>query len=133
MTKPTDEAKMPEEPEVFWIPIEDGTHPVVDLQDYRNLRAYAQQQKDRAVEAEKREQSKHQQYTALKERHDKLVEQFTKLEADNAALRKDAERYRWLRDKGCGFETGKGSWKGDVWNANEFLDAAIDVAAKERK
>ncbi len=36
--KRIDEVQVPDEPEVFWIPIEDGTHPMVDLQDYRTLR-----------------------------------------------------------------------------------------------
>ncbi len=36
--KKIDSVQVPDEPEVFWIPIEDGTHPMVDLQDYRTLR-----------------------------------------------------------------------------------------------
>jgi hypothetical protein len=43
---------VPVEPEIYWIPIEDGTHPMVDLQDYRNLQSalqVAQQERDEAV------------------------------------------------------------------------------------
>ena len=36
--KRIDAVQVPDEPEVFWIPIEDGTHPMVDLQDYDTLR-----------------------------------------------------------------------------------------------
>ena len=33
------DAKLSDEPEIHWIPIEDGTHPMVDLQAWRDLRA----------------------------------------------------------------------------------------------
>ena len=52
------------------------------------------------------------------------------------ALRKDAERYRWLRDL-CG-DTSIGvyehPWDNTMrnWLANDQLDAAIDAAIKEQ-
>lgn len=42
------------------------------------------------------------------------------LKAENEALRRDAERYRWLRDNAAGF-------------SGRTLDAAIDAAMKEDK
>jgi len=59
-----------------------------------------------------------------------------KLEAENAALRVDAERYRWFRSKRLwdadsfpwpvGFEYPEPC----LWDDGEMLDAAIDAARK---
>lgn len=41
-----------------------------------------------------------------------------------AALRADAERYKYLREHGCGYE-----WDDqDIWLGDKALDAAIDAA-----
>jgi len=59
------------------------------------------------------------------------------LERELVAARKDAERYRWLRDNNrnnslyehCGIE----GEEAEVMISGEVLDAAIDAAMKERK
>lgn len=56
------------------------------------------------------------------------------LEAENEALRKDAERYRWLRDPKNHEQLGVGQWIGDDrfnWLTATEADAAIDAAMKE--
>ncbi len=45
------------------------------------------------------------------------------LEAENAELRKDAERYRWIRNNDYLSVMDCAKW--------EYLDAAIDAAIKE--
>lgn len=45
------------------------------------------------------------------------------LRADVAALRKDAERYRWLRDKGSNtWVPFTGQWKMDAEHCNAAID-----------
>jgi len=81
---------MPEPVRVDW------THEGMDIKDdgdyvtvesYDELLAYAQRKDVEAREAEKREQSKHQQYVALKERHEKQTEKMAALIAENEVLR----------------------------------------------
>lgn len=48
--------------------------------------------------------------------------------ADAAALRKDAERYRWLRDHGDGRCSEKDGYGGQTLKMGECLDAAVDAA-----
>ena len=55
---------------------------------------------------------------------DKLVEDHISLLVENSKLRKDAERYRWLR---------KGGIDHLLHGRLEKLDAAIDAAMKEGK
>lgn len=65
-----------------------------------------------------------------------MIQPANKLKAEVEALRKDAERYRWLRSKECWEDTQRGI--GDLWIVSsreevantdgEFLDAAIDAA-----
>lgn len=64
---------------------------------------------------------------------DHVIEHLERLEAENAALRADAERYRWLRSHSNlevgDFEVikdGSQYWRGDD------LDAAIDAALSVR-
>jgi hypothetical protein len=67
-----------------------------------------------------------------------MFERIAKLEAENAELRKDAARYRWLRDKLLGADFAWGEPPTCVWvfetdapiSAN--LDAAIDAAMGEQ-
>lgn len=57
-----------------------------------------------------------------------VVDAIKALEAENAELRRDAERYRWLRD------TGDGTWVPMAKRVPEGargIDAAIDSAMKE--
>tara|TARA_R110000868_G_scaffold313659_1_gene574623 strand:+ start:2344 stop:2691 length:348 start_codon:yes stop_codon:yes gene_type:complete len=58
------------------------------------------------------------------------------LEAENAALREDAERYRWFRSKSL-WDADSFPWPKDfeypepcLWDDGEMLDAAIDAARK---
>ena len=61
------------------------------------------------------------------------------LEAENKALRKDAERYRWLRDKSGNCDVGTvptvrplPSQCNDYWAlCEEILDASIDAAMEK--
>jgi hypothetical protein len=64
-----------------------------------------------------------------------------RLTAENAALRKDAERYRWLRNKSVWHETSPWAvrWndpddtaKGESPCDGKNLDAAIDKAMREK-
>lgn len=86
--------------------------------------------------------------TALRELRDELdayryndnvphmVAELAQLKAENAALRVDAERYRWLRDNiavsGDSWEIS--SWDGlmRLWCIRANLDARIDAARKEK-
>ena len=54
-----------------------------------------------------------------------------KAEAENAALRLDAERYRWLRDdkRGRSLSVSSLEWTGSA----ELSDAAVDAAKEEGK
>jgi len=68
---------------------------------------------------------------AMDER-DHFLKQRDELAAENKALRKDAERYRWLRiqdDEDFCFAVVKNPHF-DIYEASE-LDAAIDAALKE--
>jgi hypothetical protein len=65
-----------------------------------------------------------------------LIQHARKLEAENAALRKDAERYQWFRSKRL-WDADQFPWPKDfeypdpcLWDAGEMLDAAIDAARK---
>ena len=64
------------------------------------------------------------------------VDQFTTA-AEVAEARKDAERYRWLRDNTCKSSLyqhcGIEGCDTEVMISGEVLDAAIDVAMKEGK
>ena len=57
--------------------------------------------------------------------------QFEILERENAALRLDAERYRWLRDdkRGRSLSVSSLEWTGSA----ELSDAAVDAAKEEGK
>jgi len=56
------------------------------------------------------------------------------LEGEVEALRKDAERYKWLKENHCNDDAGDGLlwfrfYSGDDYNGRtELLDAAIDAA-----
>jgi hypothetical protein len=52
------------------------------------------------------------------------------LERENTALRKDAERYRWLRDKCNDFDNPNETWI--LGSPGFFWDTAIDAARKEK-
>lgn len=70
---------------------------------------------------------------AMSEVQGELIDDRDQLKAENEALRKDAERYRWLRDE-CGVVAYKeiaGSIGPGMLPSGEKLEAAID-AAKER-
>jgi hypothetical protein len=53
------------------------------------------------------------------------------IEAENAALRLDAERYRWLRNdkRGRSLSVSSLEWTGNA----ELSDAAVDAAMKEKR
>ena len=60
-----------------------------------------------------------------------------KAETENAALRKDAERYRWFRSKRL-WDADSFPWPKDfeypepcLWDDGEMLDAAIDAVRKK--
>jgi hypothetical protein len=59
------------------------------------------------------------------------------LERELAEARKDAERYRWLRDNTCKSSLyehcGIEGYDTEVMISGEVLDAAIDAAMKEGK
>jgi hypothetical protein len=59
-------------------------------------------------------------------RREALVTELRRLAAENAALRKDAERYRWLRDKGDSTWMAMGRRPGVKFT--QEIDAAIDAA-----
>jgi hypothetical protein len=69
------------------------------------------------------------------QKSNELVEQ---LERENEALRKDAERYRWLRDNSHNTPIGVYEWverdgrQQRAWLGSNELDAAIDAAIKEQ-
>ncbi len=70
------------------------------------------------------------QLTAMQQERDTWVEVSTRaeeklaaIEAENAELRKDAERYRWIRNNDYLSVMDNAKW--------EYLDAAIDEARKE--
>lgn len=75
--------------------------------------------------------------------HEKAAAELRRLDAENKALRPDAERYRWLREThndSCGAfavaELGQGDWKviEEVTETAEHdLDAAIDAAMAAAK
>lgn len=76
----------------------------------------------------------------LEEMRDQIVARNTRiaaLEAENEALRKDAERYRWLRDGDADaatkdFPIAKGCvTNNSLWDHK--LDAAIDAARKAQQ
>lgn len=60
---------------------------------------------------------------------DAMITNYLRLERENAALRLDAERYRWLRDdkRGRSLSVSSLEWTGSA----ELSDAAIDAAIKE--
>ena len=64
------------------------------------------------------------------------LHRIAKLERENEALRKDAERYRWLRDACCDANFGvyANAWDDHTraWLDGRELDAAIDAALKEQ-
>lgn len=59
----------------------------------------------------------------------KTLKQVSQLERELAEAKKDAERYRWLRDdeRGRSLSVSSLEWK----NNAELSDAAIDAAMKE--
>lgn len=64
-----------------------------------------------------------------------VLEEMNRLEAENAELRKDAERYRWLRENkptydGAPFIARNFGASFSQWT-DEHADAAIDAAMKE--
>jgi hypothetical protein len=65
-----------------------------------------------------------------------VMERAGKAEGENAALREDAERYRWFRSKRL-WDADQFPWPKDfeypepcLWDEGEMLDAAIDAARK---
>lgn len=61
------------------------------------------------------------------------MERIKKLESEVVELRKDAERYRWLRDIGQDvvdvfFVTDKNASGWGAWDSHDDKDAAIDAA-----
>jgi hypothetical protein len=58
----------------------------------------------------------------------KLIDGFARADAEIAALRADAERYRWLRE--CSIEEDRAIHVGDELLGGVMLDAAIDAARK---
>jgi hypothetical protein len=67
---------------------------------------------------------------------DAIIEQqdaeIARLTAENAALRKDAERYRWLRDSAGNDIMEKLMAECSPPRWDELVDAAIDAAMGER-
>jgi hypothetical protein len=64
-----------------------------------------------------------------------MSKEIERLQAENAELRKDAERYQWLRDAGYGFDIAvrEEDGEGEQWVHGyppEELDASIDAAMK---
>lgn len=147
-------------PEILYIPIEDGTVPMVDLDDYRNLEIQLAA-KSAEVERLKAEINfagalakslmPYQERAAKAEAENKrLMDDFSvlyaerrKLLAEREALRVDAERYRWLRDhmnQGANTPDGEGIVVCTDRPSKEpryigplcwnLLDAAIDAARK---
>lgn len=64
-----------------------------------------------------------------------LMEQFNQLKAENESLRKDAERYRWLRenasvilDRKTAYQAETGFIKFDTMPARSEMETAIDAA-----
>jgi hypothetical protein len=55
-----------------------------------------------------------------------------RLRAEVEALRKDAERYKWLRDHGDTGCTEKDGYGGQTLRMDERLDAAIDAAMGDK-
>jgi hypothetical protein len=47
---------------------------------------------------------------------------------DNSAMRKNAARYRWLREHGDNNCTEKDGYEGQTLKMGECLDAAVDAA-----
>jgi hypothetical protein len=60
---------------------------------------------------------------------DAMIDSYLRLERENAAMRLDADRYRWLRDdkRGRSLSVSSLEWTGSA----ELSDAAIDAAMKE--
>ena len=65
-----------------------------------------------------------------------VQERAEKAEAENAALREDADRYRWFRSKRL-WDADSFPWPNNfeypepcLWDDGEMLDAAIDAARK---
>lgn len=94
-------------------------------------------------ESVKKGQSWHayQAHKKTKEKHSEQLQQckeeIARLKAENAELRRDAERYRYLRDGACTVATSQRKLiliedmeaiPGDFANGGEMLDAAIDQA-----
>ena len=77
------DTKLPDEPEIHWIPIEDGAHPMVDLQAWRDLRA--ENERLNAMLAKAQEEN-------TKLRADLRREVVNHFRAELAALRAENER-----------------------------------------
>jgi hypothetical protein len=100
-------------------------------------------------ESVKKGQSWHayQAHKNTKEKHSEQLQQckeeITMLKAENAELRRDAERYRYLRDGACTVALSRreliviediDAIPGDFENGGEMLNAALDqLIAKEQK
>jgi len=76
----------------------------------------------------------------LKTESEERLQNCAALVAENEQLRKDAERYRWLRGDSCPDHSVRWvrwevrCWKAPFWTADlrrEELDAAIDTAMRE--
>lgn len=83
-------------PEIFYIPIEDGTVPMVDLDDYRNLEI---QLAAKSAEVGRLIKLVDDQSKVIIQRHDQLIaerERAALAEAERDSLRADAERIDWL-------------------------------------
>jgi hypothetical protein len=65
--------------------------------------------------------------SADKEQREEHLDRIAALEAENAELRKDADRYRWLQTT----NTYSYVWVNGVGLFGDKLDAAIDAAMKE--
>ena len=77
------DTKLPDEPEIHWIPVENGTHPMVDLQAWRDLRAENEQMNAMLAKAQ-------EENTKL--RADLRREVVNHFRAELAALRAENER-----------------------------------------
>lgn len=58
-----------------------------------------------------------------------VIRDMSQLRAENESLRRDADRYRWLRQQ---FVAWNEMGSKDKWVRADTMDAAIDAALRER-
>lgn len=68
----------------------------------------------------------------LLERAEQAEAKLAAAQAENAALREDAERYRWLRSQYEDRPYAVFAWDDDCAIGGDDLDAALDAARKEQ-